>query len=147
MWTDSVFSHLETALDSRDREVRLYDADFFDPDKIAELTRRYTTKSGVLLDIENVEVVSFDSGVKLPRINAVVVAYCIHPNQRDVNDKVRGSAGLAQTVAGLVNGTSLTGSEEHSAGVFKFVQMLRENDIPFISVHSVRWSIELTVIL
>lgn len=147
MWTDDILDRIEALTADPSRDVELYDGEFLDPDKIAELSLRYSTKDGVLVDIEDVTVVQYDSSVKHPLLRAVVVAYCIHQNKRSVDKKVRGSIGFSATVASLVNGNKLTASDDHSEGVFRFLEILKEDQIPFVSVHAVRWEINLTVAL
>lgn len=138
MWSDDLFDHIVSLVSDSSTEIELYDGEFLDPERIAELEFRYSTKNGVLLDVEEVIPVEKDQGSQFPLCRVVVVMYCVHSNKRSTDKKVRGSIGFASSVLSRVVGRKIASGTDHGEADYQFGEIIKEDQIPFVSVYAAR---------
>lgn len=145
MWTDDIFDRVAELCEDRDIEFGIYDGEFLDPDRVQELANRYSTKDVALQDIEEVSVLDHDSTLKRVRCRIIGVIYAAHSNKRTEDLKVRGSIALAATISQKIVGETITASTDHSDSAFRFVEIVTEDRVPFMSVHAVRYSLDMVL--
>lgn len=145
MFTDDIFNRIEQLLKDDSVDIAVYDGEFFDPDKLIDLQKRYSTKDGYMMDIESVEVVGEDSTTQHPRCRFTCVVYAIHSNKRAIDLKVKGSMALAATAATKLVGQFVQASTDHGEGSFRFFEIQKEDQIPYVSVHAMRVMIDLVI--
>lgn len=144
-WTNDIFDRVSALLADYSREVVMYDGEFLDPDKIAELQNRYSTKNGCMYDIEEVLPIGKDADNKHPLCRIVVVVYGTVSNKRSAELKVRGSMELATEIAKAMTGQFVLAGSDHSHASFEFLEIQKEDQIPFVSVHAVRFALQMVV--
>ena len=147
MFTDDIFNRIEQLLKDDSVDVVVYDGEFFDPDKLIELQKRYSTKDGYMMDIESVEMIGEDSSTQYPICRFTCVVYAIHSNKRAIDLKVKGSMALAATAATKLTGQRVESSTDHGEGSFRFFEIQKEDQIPYVSVHATRVMIDMVVVL
>ena len=141
----NIFSKVKQLLKNSAVDVETYDGEFLDPEKLKELQFRYSTKLGALVDIEDVIFIEQDNSLQAPKCNVTVVLYCISSNKREVSTKVENSIQLAGWSAGKLAGSRLEAGTNHNSGLFQFLEIVKEDQIPFVSVHALRVTIELVI--
>lgn len=145
MFVRNLFDLVKEKLEDDNTSVAIYDEEFADPDRVKELLLRYSTKNGYLIDIENISSISNDTSTRFPNCNVVLLIYAIHSNKRSIDEKVIGSASLAYDAATKLVGERIISSEYNSEGSFKFVDIQKDDQIPFLSIHSLR--VETNIVL
>lgn len=144
-WVLDIFSHVEQLLKNSAVDVAYYDGEFLDPEKLKELQSRYTTKNGIMIDIEDVVPVEQNNSLDAPRCIVTLVAYCVVSNKRTVKAKVKNSVILAAWAGKQLAGTVIAEGDDHSEGAVTFVEIQKEDQIPYVSVHALRVSTELAI--
>ena len=145
MFTEDIFDRLEQLLNEDSVDIAIYDGEFFDPDRLMALQQRYSTKDGYLMDIEGIEVLETDSSGTSPKCRITVVIYCAHSNKRHVDLKVKGSMGLAAKAMKSLTGRYVAAGDDHNAAPFMFAEVIKEDQIPYVSVHAVRFTLDMVL--
>lgn len=141
----TIFDDLVTKLADDNTEVEIYRNEFLDPNLVKELAARYGVKTAFLVDIEDVTPLA--QGQSLDTIDAIVtiVIYVAYPDYRDFGEGVKSSFSAAMWGARRLVATRLGTGTDHSDGAYTFVEIQKEDQIPYLHVHALRVAVETTI--